>query len=952
MRDQVPTYPSFKLVEREPTFRGLFYQLGSPQPSAPGVERQRSAPLTEVEDSSLDVPSGGMVSGERSQDTHSSRKEMLDPEGVPSKGTVTRERSQDTPESQMSAHLHSDGGLQDVLPHLEVMLRQLKDNVAPSMSWSRQLQHLHRHQRSTERHNKHNQLHASRFSQLRITNPLRRFFTRWASLIHGVWVKHQGIPVMVSSLSSRIDAWRDLGINRIGAGVLLHGYDIRRENYHGQKKLPDPVRYSDVKWQAVMDHLNVACQYQAGNFLTSEEKVEFFELHRRSPSKVFVVEPFVITQNGKKRLCMNYKPLNSHVEKVPFKGDGIKQIFASLRPNDYVMGLDVHKFYWHFKLNEASYNLCSILIEDKHLIVQVYRWWTLSFGLTDAPRIAVKTFSPVVTHMRARGTRIAGTMDDWFLMVQGLVRCCSEFKYFVDLVMSLGFNIGPEKYCHIIQRLQRVTEEADQVPLSVQERGPPFFQVAPHWMFRLYGFFWNTRLNAVFIPREKVKRALGLLDSLIEVCDNNGVASLKQVESLRGVLISFSAALNNIQIWMFALYVQLRKSLRRGGRKGGYVLLNQRVSKELRMLKQVLRSTNGQRLYNVLPQLWIADDASKAGYGARIVSTGESVAALFAASGDLRNNSNKRELLADIEAAMFFILKYNIHNVVLGILSDNTTSESYINGNTHVLSLAAHSVDFQRWCWGRGIRLVAKYYPGDDMIAIQVDHLSRVLEMYKEWKVNEEVFNHILSWTRSISTILTLPGRDDECPFSMDMFASVFNTKVGSFVSMSKEKFSVKVDALSFQWSSDELGPVLYACPPFNLISQTIRMIKEAQGIMMVVLVTPSWPSKEWWPSLLQLAVIPPLLFPTASWNLQPPLSGSYLSVHPPRLGLTVWALCASALSRRGSTQFQSRISLLLSKTAEFQHTISQSEVFSSMSASERATFQRVLGSIHQDNWS
>ena len=110
VRDHVPTYPSFKLVEREPTFRGLFYQLGSPQPSAPGVERQRSAPLTEVEDSSLDVPSGGMVSGERSQDTHSSRKEMLDPKGMSSKGTVTRERSQGTIESQMSAHLHLNRG--------------------------------------------------------------------------------------------------------------------------------------------------------------------------------------------------------------------------------------------------------------------------------------------------------------------------------------------------------------------------------------------------------------------------------------------------------------------------------------------------------------------------------------------------------------------------------------------------------------------------------------------------------------------------------------------------------------------------------------------------------------------------------------------------------------------------------------------------------------------------
>ena len=79
---------------------------GSPQSSAHGVERQRSASLTEVEDSWLDVPSARMVSGARSHDTHSSREEMLDPEGASSEGTVTRERSQVTIESQMSAHLH------------------------------------------------------------------------------------------------------------------------------------------------------------------------------------------------------------------------------------------------------------------------------------------------------------------------------------------------------------------------------------------------------------------------------------------------------------------------------------------------------------------------------------------------------------------------------------------------------------------------------------------------------------------------------------------------------------------------------------------------------------------------------------------------------------------------------------------------------------------------------
>ena len=155
--------PSFSLVDREPTRSGLVRQSGSPRHSALGVERQRSASRTEVEDFSLDLESRRVVPGEISPDTNPPRKEVerskLDVSST--NRTVRRERSQATQKSQMSSHLHSDGGLQDVLPRLEEMLEQLKNNEAPALSWSQQQQHLQRHQRSTERRNKTNQLHAS-----------------------------------------------------------------------------------------------------------------------------------------------------------------------------------------------------------------------------------------------------------------------------------------------------------------------------------------------------------------------------------------------------------------------------------------------------------------------------------------------------------------------------------------------------------------------------------------------------------------------------------------------------------------------------------------------------------------------------------------------------------------------------------------------------------------------
>ena len=110
--------------------------------------------------------------------------------------------------------------------------------------------------------------------------------------------------------------------------------------------------------------------------------------------------------------------------------------------------------------------------------------------------------------------------------------------------------------------------------------------------------------------------------------------------------------------------------------------------------------------------------------------------------------------------------------------------------------------------------------------------MSRRLRLTAEWKLNPILFQRIVA-------VYGMP--------QIDLFATRANAQLRKFVSWIPDPQSAGIDAFSVQWSD----PLSYAFPPFSLIMRCVQRIKNQKG--KILLVTPAWRSRPWYPLLFSL---------------------------------------------------------------------------------------------------
>ena len=118
----------------------------------------------------------------------------------------------------------------------------------------------------------------------------------------------------------------------------------------------------------------------------------------------------------------------------------------------------------------------------------------------------------------------------------------------------------------------------------------------------------------------------------------------------------------------------------------------------------------------------------------------------------------------------------------------------------------------------------------------------------------------------------------------IDLFASSLNHRLLRYCSRVRDLVAWALDTFSLHWK-DLRG---YAFPPFSLISQVLRKIKEDQASL--ILVAPCWPTRPWFSDVLTLLVDQPLPLPLRSDLVVQPLS-EILHPRPAVLHLTAWLL-------------------------------------------------------------
>ena len=186
-------------------------------------------------------------------------------------------------------------------------------------------------------------------------------------------------------------------------------------------------------------------------------------------STVFVVPK----KDGKFRLCTDYRALNEFQAKVPFKMDTLQSVADCIQRNDFGMLVDLTDCYLTMGLHPSQRKYCRFRHPGTGRRMQ---WKTVSFGMSEAPRICTKLLRPLMGLLKQLGLRCVLYIDDLLLLHPDRT------------TLARGMAVA----MHLLQT---------QVGLNLKTSKCSF---RPCREFTCLGLEWNTEAMTCSVPRARL----------------------------------------------------------------------------------------------------------------------------------------------------------------------------------------------------------------------------------------------------------------------------------------------------------------------------------------------------------------------------------------------------------------------------------------------------------------
>ena len=252
-------------------------------------------------------------------------------------------------------------------------------------------------------------------------------------------------------------------------------------------------------------------------------------------STVFVVPK----KDGKFRLCTDYRALNEFQRKVPFKMDTLQSVADVIQRNDFGMLVDLTDCYLTMGLHPSQRKYCRFRHPQTGRRMQ---WKTVSFGMSEAPRICTKLLRPLMGLLKRLGIRCVLYIDDLLMLHQGRT------------TLARGMAVA----MHLLQ---------NQVGLNLKTSKCSF---RPSREFTCLGFVWNTSTMQCSVPRVRLWEAQRTAHRLMK----GGSAPLTTRDLARfvGKVTAMTRGIIGARRRLLYIQQQLGTAVREGGFTGKLVL--------------------------------------------------------------------------------------------------------------------------------------------------------------------------------------------------------------------------------------------------------------------------------------------------------------------------------------------------------------------------------------------
>ena len=503
----------------------------------------------------------------------------------------------------------------------------------------------------------------------------------------------------------------------------------------------------------------------------------------------YCINPLTVAEGKKLRLVIDLRHVNAYLVKPKFKYEDLRSLSQVIEGGYWFFTWDLKSGYHHIDISVDHQQYLGFSWEYENGLRRYFTFTVLPFGLSTACFCFTKVLRPFVKRWRSMGHLSFIYLDD-------------------------GFCGAPDKISAQAASIVQRKELRASGLLCNEEKSVWDPAQTGEWL----GFIINTISMKFYMPERKVAKLKATLQSAI----SDGYCSYRYLAKIAGSVMSCALAVGPMAR---LLTRQMYLNIETRGSWDSVVQFSPGLLEELRFWFTNIDCFNGHRISEpVTTCTVIFTDASESGFGGFSATIDGAAVSGMWTQDDIGSSSTHREL----KAIYFVCLSYldQLRGKKVKFFTDNQGAARIVSIGSSKPELQQIAMAIFNVCLINCIQIEAQWIPRE--ANIRADILSRFIDA-DDWSINTSVFQMLNSaWG----------------PYTVDRFASYYNSQLAIYNSKYSSPGSSGVDAFSQDWSSSNN----WLCPPVHLIVATVKKLKVSRG--QGTLIIPEWPSGLFWPYL------------------------------------------------------------------------------------------------------